>query len=425
MIQSLQVLRLIMALVQTAALAAGYPYLDNLQQQLLPLCVSLPWLVLALTRTLPPLQVENERRMLLHLLTDCALLTAMLYLAGGATNPFVSWYLVPIAIAAATLPIRSTALLTGLCLLAYSVLMTSYLPLAILSPQQEVLALHDMAGGELSHPQHAMHLAMDSGVNWHLAGMWLNFGLSALLITWFVTRMAAELRHQQAELAAIREQHLRDAQLLGIATLAAGTVHELATPLSTMAILTEDLKTATRKDKNLSTDMALLAEQVERCRQIVQNLSRSAAQQQSGDLQPVNVRDHFRDVITHWQLFQPAVPISIREGEVTGIIHTDATLEQALINLLNNAAEASPRGIEVTVTSPVPGEVHFGIRDFGEGIQLPVEQLGKPFMSTRGEGRGLGLFLSRAAIERLGGQIRLEPCPEGGCLTTVILAIKS
>src|SRR5690606_5688492 len=236
MIQSLQVLRLIMALVQTAALAAGYPYLDNLQQQLLPLCVSLPWLVLALTRTLPPLQVENERRMLLHLLTDCALLTAMLYLAGGATNPFVSWYLVPIAIAAATLPIRSTALLTGLCLLAYPVLMTSYLPLAILSPQQEVLALHDMAGGELSHPQHAMHLAMDSGVNWHLAGMWLNFGLSALLITWFVTRMAAELRHQQAELAAIREQHLRDAQLLGIVTLAAGTVHELATRLSTMAI---------------------------------------------------------------------------------------------------------------------------------------------------------------------------------------------
>lgn len=409
-----------MALVQSLALMAGYHYLDELQQQWLPLWMILPWVVLCATRFFNPLFQTEERTLLIHLVVDCLLLTAMLYLAGGATNPFVSYYLVPIAVSAATLSIRSTALLTTACLLAYSLLMFYFQPLQILSPH-EMQAGHMMLNGD----QHAMHMMPAEQPNWHIIGMWLNFGLSALLITWFVTRMASTLRIQQAELSEIREQRLRDDQLLGLATLAAGTVHELATPLSTMAILTEDLKVATQEDKNLSGDMALLAEQVERCKQIVQNLSRSAAQQQSGILQRVSIQDYCRDVLTHWQLLQPSVPLKVQHPSLQGFIRTDATLEQALINLLNNAAEASPQGIEVAITRPVSGEMHFAIRDFGAGIQLSAGQLGKPFVSTRGEGRGLGLFLSRAAIERLGGQVKLESHPEGGTVTTVILAFES
>jgi len=418
MIQSLQILRLIMALLQSFALLVGYRYLNELQQQWLPLWMILPWAVLGATQFFKPCFSSDERALLIHLIIDCFLLTVMLYLAGGATNPFVSYYLVPIAVAAATLSIRSTAFLTAACLLAYSVLMMYFEPLQILSP-------HDMHAGHvmLHGDQHSMQMTAAEQPNWHILGMWLNFGLSALLITWFVTRMATTLRAQQTELAKIREQRLRDDQLLGLATLAAGTVHELATPLSTMAILTEDLKAGTQADKNLSGDMVLLAEQVERCKQIVQNLSLSAAQQQSGKIQNIKLQDYFRDVLTHWQLLQPAVPVKVHNPLWPGYIRADATLEQALMNLLNNAAEASPQGIEVTVAYPASGEVHFSIRDFGEGIQLATEKLGKPFASTRGEGRGLGLFLSRAAIERLGGQLKLESRPEGGTITTVVLTM--
>lgn len=418
MIQSLQILRLVMALLQSCALLVGYRHLDELQQQWLPLWMILPWIVLGATQLFNPHFQTEERTLFIHLVMDCFLLTVMLYLAGGATNPFVSYYLVPIAVAAATLSIRSTALLTAACLLAYSGLMVYFQPLQILSP-------HDMQAGHvmLHGDQHQMQMMTAEQPNWHIMGMWLNFGLSALLITWFVTRMAAALRKQASELAAIREQRLRDDQLLGIATLAAGTVHELGTPLSTMAILTADLKAATQEDKNLTDDMALLAEQVERCKQIVQNLSRSVAQQQSGILQRVSIQDYCRDVLTHWQLLQPAVPLNIHDAGITGVIRTDATLEQALINLLNNAAEASPRGIEVSITGSPSGNVHFKIRDFGAGIPLAADQLGKPFVSTQGEGRGLGLFLSRAVIERLGGQLRLESHPDGGTLVTIILVL--
>lgn len=418
MIQSLQILRFIMALLQSAALAFGYHHLDPVQQQWLPLWVALPWGVLALTQALPALRVESEQRILCHLLTDCSLLTAMLYLAGGATNPFVSWYLVPIAVAAATLSIRSTAVLTTGCLLAYSWLMNHYQGLAILSPQAHSLVLHDMAGHPLSHG-HALHLAQDGGVNWHLAGMWLNFGLSALLITWFVTRMAAELRQQQAELAAIREQRLRDEQLLGIATLAAGTVHELGTPLSTLSILAEDLRQQVLAVP-LQEDVRLLAQQIDHCKRIVHNLSQSVAQQQ-GDgtrLQPAGA--YLQEVLTHWQLLHPQVPLRKTALQSDTLMQTDASLEQALINLLNNGAEASPGGIEVSLAEDSAGVV-VSIRDFGSGLQMAAERLGKPFTSTRGAGRGLGLFLSRAAIERLGGELHIDNHPQGGAVVQVHL----
>jgi len=347
-----------------------------------------------------------------YLFSICAVLTVFLYFKGGATNPFVSLYLVPIAISAASLSMRFTIPLTVSCLLAYSGLMFYYQPLQLLSPHHEMI---------LHSEQHSMRMTESSDVNWHVIGMWLNFGISALLITWFVTRMASALRVRDAELSAIREKRLRDEQLLGIATLAAGTVHELGTPLSTMAVLTEDLKYATKDNPDLAADVHLLAEQVLRCKLIVQNLAR-AAEQPSNTPQRVALNDYLIETLTHWQLLQPQV--SLKKELLTNDqwILADTTLKQALINLLNNAVEASPAGIELYVAeSKSAKQVSIRIRDHGAGVQLDANKVGKPFASTRGPGRGLGLFVSNAAIERLGGQVTLGRHPQGGTLTTVTL----
>lgn len=422
-LRQLQLLRFIIIVLQSLALAAGYPYLEHSQQWWLSLLIGAQWCVVLLTQLRlwrgRGFALPEDTELLWHLVLDCLLLTALLYLAGGATNPFVSYYLVPIAVSAATLSIRSTALLTLACLLAYSALMFYFQPLQVFVPP-DINTGHIMLHGD----QHSMHMMSAEQPNWHIMGMWLNFGLSALLITWFVTRMASTLRVQQAELAAIREQRLRDDQLLGIATLAAGTVHELGTPLSTLAILAEDLTQQGAAPAALQEDLALLARQVERCKQIVQNLSRAAAQQHSGVLQKIPAADYVRDVLTHWQLLQPAVPLTMYPAPLPVTIRADATLEQALINLLNNAAEASPQGIEAGAGLNAANELYFTIRDFGAGVMLAPEQAGKPFVSTRGEGRGLGLFLARAAVQRLGGRVTLEPHPRGGTLTTVILPIE-
>ena len=359
------------------------------------------------------------RKLQLALFGICVVLTVVLYLKGGATNPFVSLYLVPIAIAAATLSIGFTVSLTTFCLLMYSLLLFYYQPLQVLSPQDDMMVHHISLQGE----QHQMHMMSPEGPNLHVVGMWMNFGLSALLITLFVTRLAHSLRVQAAELAAIREKQLRDEQLLAIATLAAGTLHELGTPLATMALLSEDLKNNTRDNPALVEDARLLSEQVARCKVILQKLAQ-AAEQPAGHLQRVAIGDYLTTVLDHWRLLKPAVPVNYKaevEAEtVAGFIQADNTLEQALINLFNNAAEASPRGFDLVVTRS-GDSLTLAIRDYGAGLGLAVDALGKPFVSTRGPGRGLGLFLSHAAIERLGGRVSLSAHPDGGTLATVTL----
>lgn len=341
-------------------------------------------------------------------------LTGLLYLNGGATNPFVSLYLVPIAISAATLSIRFTVALAAFCLLAYSALMFYYQPLQLLSPSHEMV---------LNSEQHSIHIADGNPVNWHVVGMWLNFVLSTLLISYFVLRMARALRTQDAELSAIREKQLRDEQLLGIATLAAGTLHELGTPLATMTLLTEELKSNAAENPAIADDAKLLAEQLARCRTIVHSLAR-AAEQPSDQLQRVPIASYLNKVLEDWQLLKPAIPVQKQFEHAHGFIRVDSTFEQALINLLNNAAEASPNGMEVSILATGRKDsVTISILDHGSGISLDTESLGKPFASTRGPGRGLGLFLSNATIERLGGKVMLQSHSGGGTLTTVTLPL--
>ena len=150
-----------------------------------------------------------------QLLIDILLLTFLLYFSGGAANPFVSLYLLPIMIGATALPARLAWLLSVAGVLAYSALMAWYEPLVL------------PAGSA------AFHL--------HVLGMWLNFILSTVLITYFIGRMALGLRRRDAQLAKVREQRLRDEQIVAIGSLAAGAAHELSTPLATMNVIAGEL----------------------------------------------------------------------------------------------------------------------------------------------------------------------------------------
>jgi len=274
---------------------------------------------------------------------------------------------------------------------------------------------------EFSSEAHNMHMAKDSTMNWHVLGMWLNFVVSTVLIGYFVLRMARALGNRDAELTTIREKQLRDEQLVGIATLAAGTLHELGTPLATMTLLTEDLQNSARANPALADDTNLLAEQLERCKMIMQNLAQ-VAQQSSHELQRVATSEYLDTVLMNWSLLQPGVALNKAFHADCGFIRIDSSVEQAIINLLNNAAEASPADIEFSAQrNAIDNTVTIGIRDYGPGIGIAKETIGKPFVSTRGPGRGLGLFLSNATIERLGGRVTLQSHADSGTLTAITL----
>lgn len=334
-----------------------------------------------------------------HLFIDILFFTALLYFSGGASNPFVSYYLVPISIAATTLPLRYTWSIALLSLGAYSWLLVNYLPIPALSP---------------SHHH-------GSSNNLHILGMWFNFVVSALLITYFVTRMASTLKQQEIKLARQREDQLRDEQVIGIGTLAAGTAHELGTPLNTMKILVDEMRD---EKPELGDDLSILQQQIEQCRTTLKQLV-TTAESATNSLEVKPIHEYFHKLLERWQVMRPKTQANIHYADHLPECKTNfhPTVAQSLTNLLNNAADASPEQVDVALSWDTK-IVELNIRDYGEGItQKQQETLGKPFNSEKPDGMGLGLFLTQASINRYGGEVTISPAEGRGTLTRVVLPL--
>jgi two-component system, sensor histidine kinase RegB len=96
-------------------------------------------------------------------------------------------------------------------------------------------------------------------------------------------------------------------------------------------------------------------------------------------------------------------------------------LRAALLNLLNNAADASPDGIQIR-SAATATQFIFSIVDNGAGLSAEaLQNAGAAFFTTKQEGRGLGLLLANATVERLGGKVRLYNHAEGGAITELSL----
>ncbi|MFZ5957580.1 ATP-binding protein [Pseudomonas sp. QL9] len=370
--------------------------------------IQLPWMALGVTLAIslvfciatalrlrgpwPVTEVEYA----VQLACDLLIHSALLYFSGGSSNPFVSYYLVPLTIAAATLPWVYTIVLAGLALAAYTVLLVWFHPLNISPGQRDYLLIN---------------------------GMWLSFALAAGLITFFVARMSQALRRQEQIVAQRREESMRDQQLLAVATQAAGAAHELGTPLATMKVLLKELRQAHPNDPMLQEDLALLQEQVSLCKETLQQLVRAAEADRRQAIEEQGVNQWLEATLQRWHLMRPEATYRYQNlGRGSAPRLTPPTdLSQALLNLLNNAADACPDDLDIRLDWDAT-DICLSIRDHGPGVPLAIaEQLGKPFFTTKGKGFGLGLFLSQASVTRAGGTVKLYNHEDGGTLTELRL----
>ena len=173
----------------------------------------------------------------------------------------------------------------------------------------------------------------------------------------------------------------------------------------------------------LQKDIELMRQQVDICKARLRELVENADRRRMGEPQVRDAEVWLAGVVQRWLVLRPDVSHRLEVAERRGRpwISVDTTLEQALTNLLNNAADAKPDDIRISLDW-TPGEVVIDIRDHGPGVALSIaDQLGETFVSTKSKGLGIGLFLTHATINRLGGGVSLYNHPEGGTLTEVVL----
>jgi len=345
-----------------------------------------------------------DREFFIHLLVDIIFFSMLLYFSGGASNPFISYYLIPISIAAIALPRYYTTAIALVALAAYSLLLAYHVPVMAIAPSQQG---HTMGANNL-----------------HILGMWANFAVSAAIISYFVSRIATALKLQQQKIAEQRESQLQDEQLLAVGTLAAGTAHELGTPLNTMKLIIDEM--LLQKTADHSADLSLLSQQIDQCRTTLKQLQTTAEQSISKDFPTQSLRSYFDPLLERWQLMRPKLKARISYADCDGptpILRFHPTIAQSILNLLNNAADASPQSVEVRI-SWTENSVEMLIRDRGLGMDpANIDSIGKPFFSSKAEGLGLGLFLSQTTVSRFGGTVSLQDITEGGTLTRVTLPL--
>ncbi|WP_460906101.1 ATP-binding protein [Paraburkholderia jirisanensis] len=331
---------------------------------------------------------ESNLELFGQLWVDLGALSALLFLSGGTTNPFVSLYLPSLAIAAAVLPWHLVIWLAAFAVACYAVLGFESVPLNLDNPAN----LFD----------------------YYRAGMWVNFTVSVGLITWFVARMSRALRQRDAALGDAQQRLLRDERAVALGVQAATVAHEIGTPLSTIAMLTEELRDAARTDagmKPYAADLDLLEQQMSMCTSALARLRSRASE--PGSRQTIG--DWLDTYVQQWRLRHPHVELKQLSAPSSDVELDDTVaVSQILTILLDNAARASRDHVTLAATLVERGStVEFEVCDAGPGIPASLRNsLGTaPVDSTQG-GHGVGLYLAFSAAARLGGSVELADAKE-------------
>ncbi|GLU34261.1 ATP-binding protein [Trinickia caryophylli] len=350
---------------------------------------ALTWLRVASARP------ETNLELLGQLWVDLAALSGLLFLSGGTTNPFVSLYLPSLAIAAAVLPWRHMIWLAIFAMCCYVALGFDSVPLNMDNPAN----LFD----------------------YFRAGMWVNFMVSVGLIAWFVARMSTALRLRDAALGDAQQRLLRDERAVALGVQAATVAHEMGTPLSTIAMLTEELRDAARTDDGLAPyapDLELLEQQMSLCTSALARLRTRASTSSHRE----KLDEWLAGFAEQWRLRHPHVKFErVAAPSPDAWLEDTTAVGQILTILLDNAARASRDDVTLTAAAR-DGDIEFEVRDSGPGIAPALRaQLGAaPVDSTQG-GHGVGLYLAFAAAARLGGSLELTDGEPRG--TRVVLRV--
>lgn len=331
---------------------------------------------------------------------DLLLFSALLYFTGGPTNPFSSLYLIHIALATLILRPRFAWALVALSLLCSGALFIAHVPLAMAT--------------RASMGQYSLHLK----------GMWVALGVSASFIVYFLSRVTRTLAERDAALAQAKERDTRQRQMAALATLAAGAAHELAQPLSTIAVVARELERGLEAGPEQIEDVRLIRAQVTRCNDILGELAADSGHARGELDEPASLGEvmnaALHDLAGAERVGRPDVPPA---GEPIVIPH-QKLVSRALRSIVQNALDATRDGggtVELAARV-VDDHIELSVRDEGEGMPEEVRaRATDPFFTTKpvGQGMGLGLFLAASILDQLGGGLRIESQPGRGTHVTL------
>lgn len=358
------------------------------------------------------------------MLTDILVLTGMLYLTAGIANPFALFYFVNVAVAG--------AIITPVW--AWAVWVTTVAGVTLLlirsNPLDPLTSVSLQAGADAN-----------SSI-WTIPkfGFLVSFAACSGVIVYFITILTGELRQREHAMQEAEDARVRNRQLEGLATLAAGAAHELASPMTTIAVIAKELSRTLEGSgapDSTKQDVLLIRSELDQCRQILDRMTTATGEAAGEKLRSIELQEFLDETLLGIRSAE-RVEISISERAsfepdnadqavaVTNLLPVQAAA-QAIRNLIQNALDASSdqQVVRVEAESSASG---WRISVIDQGHGMPPEVLARvcePFFTTKepGRGMGLGLHLSQNVIRRLDGELDFESRVGEGTKVVVSLPV--
>ncbi len=250
----------------------------------------------------------------------------------------------------------------------------------------------------------------------HLAG--------ALALRYVAARRENELRDARTKLLAATARAAATTELWHQATLAVGSVHNLGNSLALISGMAELMHE--ESSESMRRDLQQIANTAQDGRRIVKRILARSEARAAEEPNLTIASAVIQDVVT---LTRPVwgrgdrIAIRLDVAPVPPARADPADIREVLVNLILNAVAAMPQGGDLTLrASAYSEEVLIEVVDTGVGIEREnLAAIFEPSQTTRAEGRGLGLPISRIIVEQAGGRLTAESEPGRGATFTVVL----
>jgi signal transduction histidine kinase len=237
-----------------------------------------------------------------------------------------------------------------------------------------------------------------------------------------------QVSHKALETA--QHRLVQTERLASMGQLSAGIAHEINNPLGTILIFSHMMMKELEKDHPRHSDLQMIASEATRCRNIVRGLL-DFARQSRVNKTPTDVAmlmNTVRTIIANKAAAAGIDIVTTAEGRIPVMMLDASQIQQMLINLTDNAMDATPRGGRITLTARAAGtdEVELEVRDTGCGISREnLSRLFTPFFTTKemGKGTGLGLAICYGIVKMHSGDISVKSEVGKGTVVTVSLPI--
>jgi two-component system sensor histidine kinase RegB len=246
----------------------------------------------------------------------------------------------------------------------------------------------------------------------YVAGVWAAVSIALGFIGIYAWRVAEEGRQLSEALAATELVLAREQHISALDGLAAAAAHELGTPLATIRLVAREIERAA-SDGPFKDDIALLREQVDRCREILKKLT--SLHEEDAPHTEMSIRHLLEDVAAPHREFGVTIAIDAQGSPGEPVGRRNPGVLYGLGNLVENAVDFADREVRITARWSAD-EIDVRILDDGPGFPPEVlARLGDPYLTTRGihgdgagadrPGLGLGVFIAKTLLERSGAKV--------------------